>query len=408
MTPHTTDFCTYLKELVMEGRISEERINTSVRRILKVKFEIGLFENPYPRNDRFARIGSPENKLKALNAARESIVLLKNEGLLPFSKTKSIILVAGPNANKKVPLCGGWTYRFMAKSDHWFPKDMLTVYEGIKNEFKGANILLAGVNDLSSKAASADMIVLALGEEKAYAETDGSINDLELPDEQIKMAEVALATGKPVVLILLEGRPRTINRIFDRCKAVVFAGLPGTEGAQAIAEILSGKTNPSGKLSFTYPYKQGHIIPYNYKPSEYSPLRTVKGELNRYAIAQFGQGLSYSEFQYSNLQLSDTILTGGKELKCKVSVTNKSKAGGKESVLWFLRDEVGSITRPVAELKHFEKHFLKSGETYTFNFTISPWKHLSFPDKNGKVLLEDGYFILTAGTESKRFYYKHK
>jgi beta-glucosidase len=211
-----------------------------------------------------------------------------------------------------------------------------------------------------------------------------------------------------VVLVLLEGRPRTINRIFDRCHAVVFAGLPGTEGAQAIAEILSGKMNPCGKLSFTYPYKQGHIISYNHKPSEYSPLRKVKGELNRYAIASFGEGLSYSDFQYSGLILSDTILKGNNELKCMITVKNRSKLAGKESVLWFVTDEAGSITRPVAELKYFEKRFLKSGESYTFNFIINPSEHLSFPDKNGKVLLEDGYFMITAGGERKRFYYKQK
>jgi beta-glucosidase len=408
MTPLTTDFCRYLKELVQEGRISEDRINISVRRILKVKFDIGLFENPYPRNDRFSRIGDPENKLKALNAARESIVLLKNSGTLPLSGKGQYILLAGPNADRKVPLCGGWTYRFMARSDYWFPKNMLTLYDGIKNEFKKSTIMLADESDLKSKASAADIIILAMGEENAYAETDGSINDLELPDEQIKLAEIALATGKPVVLVLLEGRPRTINRIFDRCHAVVFAGLPGTEGAQAIAEILSGKMNPCGKLSFTYPYKQGHIISYNHKPSEYSPLRKVKGELNRYAIASFGEGLSYSDFQYSGLILSDTILKGNNELKCMITVKNRSKLAGKESVLWFVTDEAGSITRPVAELKYFEKRFLKSGESYTFNFIINPSEHLSFPDKNGKVLLEDGYFMITAGGERKRFYYKQK
>jgi beta-glucosidase len=407
MTPYTTDFCRYMKELVQEGRLSEERINLSVRRILKVKLDIGLFANPYPRKDRFARIGSAENKQKALQAARESIVLLKNSGTLPLSSKSTTIVLAGPNADKKIPLCGGWTYRFMPKSDHWFPKDMLTVYGGIKNELKGANVLLATENDLKSKAAEADLIILALGEESAYAETDGSINDLELPADQIQLAELAFATGKPVVLVLLEGRPRTINRIYDRCKAVVFAGLPGTEGAQAIAEVLSGKMNPCGKLSFTYPYKQGHIINYNHKASEYSPLRTVKGELNRYAIASFGEGLSYSNFQYSNLQISDTLLKGMNELKCQVTITNKSKLAGKESVLWFIRDEVGSITRPVAELRYFEKRAFKPGESITFNFTINPKKHLSFPDKNGLELLEDGYFKISVGSESKRFYYKH-
>jgi beta-glucosidase len=407
MTPLTTDFCRYVKELVKEGRITEERINISVRRILKLKFKLGLFDNPYPDKKYAERLGLEENKLKARQAAEESIVLIKNENILPLINVNNI-LITGPCANKKLTLCGGWTYRFAAQSDYWFPADMPTAYTAIKSEFSKANVSLCGFEELGAKSAAADAIIVVAGEEWAYAETEGSINDLALSGNQEQWIRKAIATGKPVILVLTEGRPRIISAVFDECKAVVFAGLPGTEGGTAIARILSGKVNPSGKMSFTYPYKQGHIIPYNYKRSEYSVLRPVGGELKRFAIAEFGTGLSYTTFTYSDLVLNDSIINGQENITAKVKVTNTGKIAGKESALWFISDDYASITRPIKELSSFQKMLLQPGESKEFSFVIIPEVHLSFPDKNGKILLEDGGFELSVSNLKKKFYLKQK
>ncbi|MFN3403959.1 MAG: beta-glucosidase [Cytophagaceae bacterium] len=403
MTPLTTDFCRYVKELVNEGKISEERINQSVRRILKLKFKLGLFNNPYPSKEALSKFNLIENKQKAFEAAVESIVLIKNENILPLPKGKNILLT-GPNANRKVPLCGGWTYRFAPQSDEWFPDDMLTLYDAMKRDFNQTLKLAANINELDKMALDADMIVFAAGEETAYAETDGSINDLHLSRDQISWIKKAISTGKPVVLILIEGRPRIISEVFDDCKAVIFAGLPGKEGGIAISEIISGKRNPSGKMSFSYPYKQGHIIPYNYKRSEYSILRPVEGDLKRHAIAEFGHGLSYTTFEYSEIRLSDTIISTSGKLTAEVTVTNTGNMSGKESVLWFYSDEYASITRPIKELIHFEKQELKPGESKTYILTINPEKDLSFPDKYGSNMIEPGYFEIIAGPSRKKFY----
>lgn len=406
MIPTSTDFCRYVKDLVSEKRIPESRIDESVRRILRVKIELGLFENPYPDKERLGNIGKPESKEKALQAARESIVLLKNEkGILPLLKTKKVV-ITGATANSKLALCGGWTYRFAARSDWWFPAEMPTVFDALKNELTNTEVVFASLKELKAASANADVIIFAAGEKEAYAETDGSINDLALSKDQMEWANAAFETNKPVILVLTEGRPRILGDLFDKSKAVLFAGLPGVEGGKAIAEIISGKVNPSGKMPFTYPYKQGHIISYNHKQSEYSVLRPVEGELLRFAIAEFGEGSSYTSFVYSNLSLSDTVISDTSKLTAKVTITNTGKREGKESVLWFISDEIGTITRPVKELQHFEKSLLASGESKEFTFIIDPRQHLSYPDKDGKTILEPGYFKVSTGKLSQRFLLK--
>ncbi|MFN6946167.1 MAG: glycoside hydrolase family 3 C-terminal domain-containing protein, partial [Cytophagaceae bacterium] len=403
MTPLTTDFCRYLYELVQEKRISEERINQSVRRILKLKLDLGLFENPYPRNDRFDRIGHPEHKKIALDAARESIVLVKNtDKILPLENIKKIV-VTGSTADKRVALSGGWTYRFAPKTDYWFPKDMPTVYTALKKQLQNTSVILSEASKLKSTAADAQAIIVVVGEEEGYAETDGTIDDLDLSDKQLREVQAAIATGKPVILVLTEGRPRLINKVADRCQAIVFAGLPGNEGATAIAEILSGKVNPSGKMSFTYPWKSGHIIPYNYKRSEFSSFRPVPDSLLRFALIEFGQGLSYTDFIYSDLALSDTAISKNQSLTCTIKVTNNGSRIGKESVLWFVTDEFASITRPNKQLKYFEKQEIAPGESKTYTFIINPEKDLWFPDHEGKKLLEEGYFTIKVGDQTARF-----
>jgi beta-glucosidase len=360
--------------------------------------ETGLFENPFPRKDRFDRIGTPENRAKALEAARESIVLMKNENVLPL-KSSSRILLAGPNSNTKKSLTGGWTLRWIPAEEAIFPKDMHTVYTALQQEFSSVT-LAATLADLRSKAAKADAIVLAVGEEP-YAEGFGSIVDLSLPREQLEWVKAAQATGRPVILVMISGRPRVITEVYPECEAVLFAGLPGFEGGQAIAEIISGKVNPSAKLSFNYPHAVNRLVPHNHKISEVLLAHVIN---NPIALMDFGTGLSYTTFEYSNLVLSDSVLSGENgEIQATVTVKNSGNREGKEAVLWFLHDEVASLTRPIRDLKFYEKESIKPGESKTFAFTIKPGEHLGFPDKQGRMILEDGYFTLMVGNLKTRF-----
>lgn len=398
MTPYTTKFCDYMIELVKEGRIPEERIDLSVSRVLRLKLELGLFENPYPRNDRFNRVGSAENRAKALEAARESIVLMKNENVLPLTST-SRVLLAGPTANLKGPLAGGWTLRWIPNDETIYPKDMFTVFTAMQKEFKSVSLATTSA-ELKAKASQADAIVLAVGE-MPYSEGFGSIIDINLPEDQKDLIRTAQATGKPVILVMIAGRPRVITDVYPACKAVLFAGLPGFEGAQAIAEVLSGKVNPSGKLSFTYPYAVNRLVPYNHKISEVTLAHEIP---NPVALVPFGTGLSYTTFEYSNLVLSDSVVSGATgSLTASVTVKNTGAVAGKEAVLWFVHDEVASISRPVRELRYYEKISLNPGETKTIQFTIKPDHDLSFPNKKGETILENGYFTLMTGPLKARF-----
>jgi beta-glucosidase len=403
MTPYNTDFCNHLKALVKENKISEERIDLSVSRILRLKLELGLFENPLPRNDRFNRIGSAENKAKALAAAQESIVLMRNENNalpLPADKTKKLLL-AGPVANLKAPLGGGWTLRWMTSDESIYPKDMLTVYTALQKEFSEEKVMLASsAAEIKTKAAGADAIVIAVGE-APYAEGFGSIIDINLPDDQIELVKVAQATGKPVILVMISGRPRVITKIYPGCKAVLFAGLPGFQGAQAIAGIISGKVNPSAKMSFNFPYGVNRLVPHNHKSSEVLLAHEIE---NPISLVPFGSGLSYTSFEYSTLTLSDTVLTENtSEITASVTVKNTGSREGKEAVLWFLFDEVASISRPVKDLKYYEKKLLKPGESAAFKFVIRGDKELSFPNSKNERILEDGYFTLMVGDLKARF-----
>jgi beta-glucosidase len=400
MTPYTTAFCDYLRELVNEGKISPERINLSVARILRMKLELGLFDHPYPRNDRFARIGSPENRAKALNAARESIVLMKNDAnTLPLAPGKGTVLVAGPMANLKGPLAGGWTLRWIPNGESIYPKEMQTVYSALQKEFD--NVSLANdLEEIKTKGPKASAIVVTVGE-VPYSEGFGSIPDIHLPDDQTELVKAAQATGKPVILVIIAGRPRIITSFYKECRAVLFAGLPGFEGGQAIAEIISGKINPSGKMSFNYPYSANRLIPHNHKISEVLLAHEIP---NPIALMPFGTGLSYTSFAYSDLTLSDSVLTSDDaEIKASVTVTNTGNREGKEAVLWFLHDEVASLSRPVRDLKFYEKQSIEPGKSVTFTFTIKPSAQLWFPNRRGDHVLEDGHFTLMVGPLKTRF-----
>ena len=423
MTPYNTNFCRIVKELVQEGRLSKERIDLSAGRVLQMKEELGMFDNPMPRADRLSRIGAPEHKEHALEAARESIVLLKNEkNTLPLAPGQvKRLLVVGPSADSKANLSGGWTLAWQGRAEAQYPADVSTVYTALKREYPNAQIETVPYVDAAGKpqtaavtaaARRADAVILALGE-RPYAEGLGNIDDLMLPTDQQLLVRTAQAAGKPTVLLVIGGRPTIIKPVAEGSSAILWVGLPGFGGGQAIAEIISGKVNPSGRLPFTYPQAAGHVANYHHDNNENSLELSDFGvgfenrgnKAKATMLTEYGSGLSYTTFRYSNLQLSDSVLTGDRSVRATIRVTNSGAKAGKEAVLWYLTDEVGRITRPVRLLKHFEKQDFKPGETRELTFTIEPQKSLSYPAADGRRLLEDGFFTLRVGDQKARFRY---
>ncbi|NDP22051.1 MAG: beta-glucosidase [Paludibacter sp.] len=403
-------FIRNMKELVAEGRISMKRIDESVGRILRLKFELGLFDNPYPSKQLLSKVNQTKNQIEAREVAEESIVLLKNDGILPLSKGKKI-LISGLGANSKGMLNGPWTFDWLGAPENQQPQNMKSLYESMQDKFGTKNLKyvdLEGINSEKEKkqfirdAKNSDIILLAVGE-KPYSEFMGNINDLTLDKMQLNLMDAAIETGKPVVVVLLEGRPRVFTEQADKINAILFAGYPGIKGAEALVNILSGSVNPSGKLAFTYPLSVGHVSPYYNKPSEYNIY--WKNNPVRKNLFPFGQGLSYTNFEYSKLELSDTIFTkDNQEIMATIRIKNTGNLPGKEAVLWYVSDEIGTISRPVTLLKHFEKIDLKEGEEKTVKFIIKPNEQLSYPDKNGCQILENGSFKILVGGLEKRFY----
>ena len=424
MTPYSTTFCRYVKELVQEGRLTTARIDLSAGRVLQLKDEIGLFENPMPRADRLSRVGDPALRLQATAAARESVVLLKNnKNTLPLAPDRvKRLLVIGPSAESRANLCGGWTLAWQGRPENAYPKDVPTLVEALRQEFPNARVETLPYRDAKGKillnsilaaAKQADAVVLALGE-RPYTEGLGNTSDLTLPDDQQQLARAAQASGKPTVLLLIGGRPSIIRSVAEGTTAIIWAGLPGYGGGTALAEIISGKTNPSGKLPFTYPQFAGHITNYHHDNNENSLDLSDFGagfeqrgaKYKSAMLTEFGEGLSYTTFAYSGLVLSDSVLTGPTaRLRATVRVANTGPRAGQEAVLWFLTDEIGRIARPVRLLKHFEKQAFTPGQTRELAFTIDPLHDLSYPDGQGRTQLEDGWYTLRVGTQSARFRY---
>lgn len=390
-----TDFCDYLYELVMEGRLQESRIDLSVRRVLRMKYMIGLIHNPYPHCADFDIVGKNEYRQIAVETTRESIVLLKNEkNILPIINPGRIVL-AGPFIHLKHPLCGSWTFTWQGDDEKVYPDEMKTIWDAFQDEFTSSHIDSARVSSLSQKADNADLIILTIGEH-AYTESIGNRPSLQPDKSQRKLMNEAIATGKPVVLVLIGGRPLVIDQeIVEKVAAIIWAGLPGEYGATAICEIISGKINPNGKLPFSYPAHLNYHIPYNHKPAE---LWGSQEALKPYLYG-FGHGLSYTSFEYSNLKIDKAVFSGNVEVTATVIVTNTGDISGKEAVLWFITDEYGLITRPVKELRFFEKQELKPGESKMFSFTIVPEIDLAYPDEAGKNILEAGTFTISVGNQ---------
>jgi beta-glucosidase len=424
MTPYNTNFCRIVKELVQEGRLTQARINLSAGRVLQMKDEIGLFEHFMPRADRLSRIGDPAFRAQAVAAARESVVLLKNEqNTLPMAPARvKRLLVVGPSANSRANLCGGWTLAWQGRPEDAYPTDVPTLLEALRQEYPQAKVEMMPYRAKTGKimlpaiaaaAKQADAVVLALGE-RPYTEGLGNTSDLTLPDDQQQLTRTVQASGKPTVVIMIGGRPNIIRSIAEGSSAIIWAGLPGYGGGTALAEIISGKTNPSGKLPFTYPQFAGHITNYHHDNNENSlDLSDFGAGFEQRApkykssmLTEFGEGLSYTTYTYSNLALSDSVLNGPTaRLRATVRVANAGARAGQEAVLWFLTDEVGRVARPVRLLKHFEKQAFAAGQSRELAFDIDPLRDLSYPDGQGRPQLENGWYTLRVGSQMMRFRY---
>ncbi|MEO0468430.1 MAG: glycoside hydrolase family 3 N-terminal domain-containing protein [Bacteroidota bacterium] len=392
MTPFTTDFVDHVVDLVSSGEVAEARLDESVRRILTLKMDLGLFETPYPALPETIALRTKENVAKSLQAARESLVLLRNEAdCLPLANNTQVLLT-GPYADHKGALSGGWTLRWIPKDESIYPSYQQTVKTALEHQLGKEQVQTLAPDQLSE--ADGDVVVYVAGE-LPYSEGSGNIYDYDLPQEQQAEIKLAQQSGKAVVLVVVAGRPRIIREVYDDCAAVIWAGLPGFEGGPAIAEVLCGLVNPSGRMPFSYPKYQGHFYPYFHKYMD----RGHYQEFIEPAIwtAPFGHGLSYTRFEWSDLQISRDRLVQGETLTATCQVRNTGERDGIETALWFISDHYASITRPEKKLAHFARIPLAAGESKLIQFEIVPDLHLAFPDHTGAKRLESGAFSLMIG-----------
>ena len=418
MVPYEVSFCDYLKELVQEGEVPMSRIDDAVARVLRLKYRLGLFENPYWDIKKYNKFGSEEFARVALQAAEESEVLLKNEGnILPLAKGTKILL-AGPNANSMRCLNGGWSYSWQGHLADQCAGAYNTIYESLCNKYGKENIIYEpGVTyapykndnwweenqpeiEKSVAAASrADVIIACIGE-NSYCETPGNLSNLTMSENQRNLVKALAATGKPVILILNQGRPRIINDIVPLAKAVINVMLPGNYGGDALANLLAGDANFSGKMPFTYPKYINALANYDYKPCE--NMGQMGGNYNYDSVMdvqwEFGFGLSYTTYSYSNLKVDKTSFTADDVLTVSVDVTNTGKVAGKESVLLYSKDLVASSTPDNIRLRNFEKIELNPGETKTVTMQLKG-SDLAFVGYDGKWRLEKGDFKLKCGNQ---------
>ncbi len=419
MDPYSVEFCILLKELVQEGKVSQARIDDAVRRILRLKYRLGLFDKPNTGGKEYNKFGSEEFATKSLRAAEEAEVLLKNEGnILPLAKGKKILLT-GPNANQMRCLDGGWSYTWQGSKAEDLAEQYNTIYEALCNKYGKENVILEqGVTynedgnyydenepqiaKAVSAAAQADVIVACVGE-NSYCETPGNLTDLWLSNNQRDLVKELAKTGKPIILVLNEGRPRLIADIEPLAKAVVDILLPGNYGADALANLLAGDVNFSAKMPYTYPREINSLATYDYKVSEEVP--TMEGAYNYDAKVSlqwpFGYGLSYTTYDYSNLKVSKNQFTADDVLTVSVDVKNTGSREGKEVVLLYSSDLVASITPDNKRLRDFTKISLQPGETKTVTFNV-PAKNLAFVGADGRWTLEEGEFLFKVGSLSQK------
>jgi beta-glucosidase len=425
MDPYSVEFCILLKELVNEGKVSMTRIDDAVRRILRAKYRLGLFDEPNTGGKGYEKFGSEEHAAAALLAAEESIVLLKNEdNILPLDITKFKVqsskfkvLLTGPNANQMRCLHGGWSYTWQGSKAEDLAEKYNTIYEALCNKYGKENIILEQgvtynengayydenepqIEKAVSAATEADVIIACIGE-NSYTETPGNLSDLWLSKNQRDLVKELAKTGKPIILVLNEGRPRLIADIEPLAKAVVDILIPGNYGGDALANLLAGDANFSAKMPYTYPREINSLNTYDYKVSE--EVGTMAGAYNYDAKVSlqwpFGYGISYTTYEYSNLKVDKAQFTADDILTVSVDVKNTGSRAGKEPVLLYSSDLVASIVPDNKRLRDFTKVALEPGEVKTVTFRL-PAKSLAFVGADGRWTLEEGDFILKVGNQT--------
>ena len=410
------EFCSDLIALVKEGKVSLARIDDAVKRILRVKYELGLFETPVTTANSYPKFGSAEFAKASYNTAAESITLLKNSNNTLPLRSNAKVLVCGPNANSMRTLNGGWTYTWQGDRTDEYGAKYNTILESIRNKLGAANVVfeegvvykmkqsyekdsIVNINAAVNAAANVDYVLLCIGE-NSYTETPGNTNDLSLSDNQIALANAMIQTGKPVILILNEGRPRIIRRIEPGVAAILDIYLPSNYGADALADVLTGDVNPSGKLPVTYPRNTNDLVGYIHKPSEGSGNPQGGETSPQYP---FGFGLSYTNFSYSNLTINKTTLGPDESVTVSVTVTNTGSKPGKEVVQLFISDVIASALTPdVRRLRGFDKVMLNAGESKTIEFKVAV-KDISFVAPDNKKHLEQGDFKVMIGNLNATF-----
>lgn len=417
MEPYSCDACGYLVELVKEGKIPMSRIDDACRRVLRMKYRLDLFKNPTQKLKNYPKFGGEEFAKLALEGATESMVLLKNEGnILPLQHGKKILLT-GPNANQMRCLNGGWSYTWQGHRADEFAGKYNTIYEAFCNEYGKENVILnqgvtynekgkyweenePQIQEAVAAAKDADVIVACIGE-NSYTETPGNLTDLWLSENQRNLVKALAQTGKPVILVLNEGRPRLIADIEPLAQGIINILIPGNMGGDALANLVSGKSNFSGKMPYTYPKEINSLANYDFKKSE--EVGTMEGAYDYNAkITQqwgFGYGLSYTSYKYSNLKVSQSDFRHGDIIKVSVDVKNTGKVAGKESVLLFTSDLIASVVPDGRRLRAFDKVELQPGETKTMTFELKA-DDLAFVGWNGKWRLEEGDFKLMIADQS--------
>ena len=428
MDPYSVDFCILLKELVEEGKVPMSRIDDAVRRILRVKYRLGLFDEPNTGGKGFEKFGSADHAAASLQAAEESIVLLKNQdNILPLNgnhtsqfsvlNSQFKILLTGPNANQMRCLHGGWSYTWQGSGAADLSEKYNTIYEALCQKYGKENIILEQgvtynergayfnentpeIDKAVAAAAEADVIIACIGE-NSYTETPGNLNDLWLSENQRNLVKALAKTGKPIILVLNEGRPRLIADIEPLAKAVVDILIPGNYGGDALANLLAGDANFSAKMPYTYPREINSLNTYDYKVSE--EVGTMAGAYNYDAKVSlqwpFGYGLSYTTYEYSNLKVDKSSFTADDILSVSVDVKNTGARAGKEAVLLYSSDLIASIVPDNKRLRDFTKIALEPGETKTVTFRL-PAKALAFVGADGRWTLEEGDFILKVGNQT--------
>jgi beta-glucosidase len=423
MVPLDYSFADLLIELVKEKKVPMTRIDDAVRRILRVKYELGLFENPMPSAAARNNFGKPEYAEVSLEAARESLVLLKNDkNILPLAKNKKV-LVTGPTADSHISLNNGWSWVWQGSEESLYPLEKPTIQKAIEQKLGGKDFefvpgtritrppnspsnstptdvdVEVNVKKAVDEAEDADVVVLCLGE-GSYTETPGNITDLTLPETQLKFAEAIIATGKPVILVMVEGRPRVISRIADRVSGILLALNPASEGGRAVADVLFGDYNPNGKLPFTYPRNPNNLIMYDHKLFETE--ETGFGNAANRPQFDFGTGLSYTTFAYSNLRLSGNSIPLNGEISVSVDVKNTGARAGKEAVILYLRDEVATLSPAGKRVRRFAKISLDAGQTKTLTFRLNR-DDFSFIGTDNRPVVEPGDFTVLVGGLSGKF-----